>query len=479
MAIQLNQLNTSPLAAIAGSNTGNLGLGSYAIDAGAVMKGAAEGQWKAAQLQELYARQQTNIRIQELADSGAMDRTVAQNLSAQNQKEMELAYQKLRDTEDRAVEQQKADQLAQFQQGQLGVQQGQLGLNAQQLMAQTQAKQQELGIQQQEANQLGQFQNNQIGIQQQHVDIAKQKAQQDQQLQQIQMLAAQKEEQIKTLGSYASVTYMASQIKDPKQRQEAIESILTNGVKSGDVPQELADSFRQMSPIEQQLKAAQLMSMAGAANIARGKADKAGMEFTTGADGSISLAPKRDTTDLDKALAKSDAAAANKASDSRESMDIMLNSIQKAKQDLAATPEMALGPVRGLFSGKVSERAQVLESSLNTLALQAKELFKLGSGQGFTDADREFLVKIEGGLKNYKGAIGELLDRAETLAKHVQVASWIKENNIRQGTERYDQWKLVNPEPMVKMVDPKGKDPHMVPASQMKALIAKGAKQVD
>ncbi len=151
---------------------------------------------------------------------------------------------------------------------------------------------------------------------------------------------------------------------------------------------------------------------------------------------------------IDTALAKNDAVAANKAADTRGQMDIFAASIDKAESNLAKTPEIFLGPVQAIFKvAKLSPEAQVLKSDLNGLALQAKELYKLGSGQGFTDADRDFLVEIEGGVDNYKGSLKSLMEKSRDLAETVKIQAWKRENTIRKNSSTYDSWLQDNPEP--------------------------------
>ncbi len=469
MAIQINQLNTSPLAAVAQAQTGRLGLEPYPIDIGAVAQGVAKGIYKKADLDVLYSAQKNQQTLQKMADSGAMDRTQAQNMFETERKKMDIAYASIRDTADRAIKQQEVDQTGSYQQGmlgvaqgQLGVQQGQLGLNAQELGMKDQQSNRQLDINQQQVNQLGQYQKGTL-------DVEKQKAQAEQQLGTVKTLMAMKEDQRNVMGSYASVALMASQIKDPAKAQEAFDSILKSGVESGDIPKDMADKFSSMDPMQRQLKLAQMVSLAGSATTASKKAQAAGMSI----DESGNIVPAAKASKLDENLDKQDAIAAVKAADSRDSMNVMLGNIKQARQDLAAVPESAMGPVKGWIARQTSQKAQVLESSLNSLALQAKDLFKLGSGQGFTDADRDFLVRIEGGLNNYKGSVTDLLDRAENLANHVTVSSWMRENNIRKGTERYNQWLSNNPAPDVKVKNKEGVVGH-ISADQLKEALKSG-----
>lgn len=467
MPIQLNQLNTSPLAALASQTVPNLNLKTYSIDAGAIMSGIAAGIMKKADLQELYSRQQNLLTIEKLQQKGQLSIAAANNAAAKERTSMEILQRKLTADADRAVQQQQVNQQGDYYKGQLGL--GQAELAHSDLF-----KQAELGLRGQELDNTKAYQMGQLALGNRGLDLQQKNAEAEQHLNMIKNMAAMKEEQRKTYGSYASIAYMASQIPDAKQRQEAIQGILDSGVKSGDIPQELATNFMKLSPLQQQLKAAQLMSIAGMAGEANSKVSSAGMQFVTDPKtGLTNLVPKQEATNFDKELDKTNASIYKETSDNTDTLHTFLQSVNVARNDLSKVSEYQLGPVKGALAKLTNPQVQSLESSLNSLALQAKEIYKLGSGQGFTDADRDFLVQITGGIGNYKGTLEQLMNKSESLAQHGLVANWLKQNDIMKKSSTYQDWLSSNPVPEVKVKNKEGVI-GTIPASQLKEAISSG-----
>ena len=91
--------------------------------------------------------------------------------------------------------------------------------------------------------------------------------------------------------------------------------------------------------------------------------------------------------------------ASNQVFENNDTMGSLNNlnfSIQQAQQLL---PKVAMtGPVLGRV-GNAAEDPDYknLQGAINSITLQAKDLYNLGSGQGFTDADREFLRDVVAG----------------------------------------------------------------------------------
>lgn len=154
------------------------------------------------------------------------------------------------------------------------------------------------------------------------------------------------------------------------------------------------------------------------------------------------------TNPLDSELAKTDSKQASDAQTSRESMKTFHDDVNSAREILTKVPDAALGPAVNITKlNKLNPEIQKLQSTLNGLALQAKELYKLGSGQGFTDADRDFLTEVVGNTAINKRPLGEILDRMDDLAGKAHYNSWKKESNVRKKASGYDQWLQDNPEP--------------------------------
>lgn len=161
-------------------------------------------------------------------------------------------------------------------------------------------------------------------------------------------------------------------------------------------------------------------------------------------------APTESKNSLNANLNKQDALIAKDASDVRYNMGMFKTTVSDAKGALEKVPSAALGPIANLKNlNSADPNVQVLRSSLNALALQAKELYKLGSGQGFTDADRDFLTMIVGNPGQYKGSIKTILNKMDELSDRVITQNWNRENGIRKrsGGDDYKQWLESNPKP--------------------------------
>jgi len=166
-----------------------------------------------------------------------------------------------------------------------------------------------------------------------------------------------------------------------------------------------------------------------------------------GLDKSITPA-KMVNNPLDIALGSKDAEAAKVARDNRDSMDTFHTTVQSAKKELSSVPEYSVGPAANFLKiPKWNAQAQILKSSLNSLALQAKDIYKLGGGQGFTDADRDFLTEVVGNTAMDKYPLSKILDKMDDLAAKSKYQSWKREDEIMQNSDKYSQWKKNNPEP--------------------------------
>lgn len=478
MAIPINQINTSPLEGAARQGTNNLGLKAYGLDLGAVQQGLAAGIFKAADLQELYARQQNAVKIQELANSGALSRQKAADLSADNRTQMQLKSEEMRSKWTNAIQQQQVDQQGDYYKGQNQLGQAQLGLDQQRLGVDVQFKNADLGLKQQELQQIGAFQQGQLGIQGKQVDLQKQELEQQKQFKMMDYAATLDKEQRQVIGSAGAMMGMVQQLypNDPKRANEAInrgiDFLKTQGLSDKD-----ADKYKAM-PLDQKYSIGQgALMVAHTSQQIGAKAKEAGMQVSIGADGNPKFTPVQPQNKLDDNLAKQDAIAAKEAADNRDALGTFKQSIDVAKKDLAATPEALLGPFAGMISKYRSPAVQNLESSLNSLALQAKTLYKLGSGQGFTDADRDFLVQIQGGVKTYKDTTEELLKKSEDLINHANAASWIRENNIRKNSTTYNSWLNDNPAPDVTVKNKDGQVGH-IRADELKDALKEGYIQI-
>lgn len=91
-----------------------------------------------------------------------------------------------------------------------------------------------------------------------------------------------------------------------------------------------------------------------------------------------------------------------------------------------------LGPIRGSISYYTNPQIQSLTSDARSVALQLKDIYNLGSGQGFTDADRNYLDSIIGGAKVDPVAALDIMK-----GMHLKISTM--KNNYNQASDYYKQ----------------------------------------
>lgn len=198
-----------------------------------------------------------------------------------------------------------------------------------------------------------------------------------------------------------------------------------------------------------------------AARVAAGQAPMTAQEQAATLEKGLgtSIDPsKGQVNPVDSALAQVDAKQAGDLANTRQSMTTLYNDAKEVEKLLPSVPGWATGPIaKGLNLDKLSPDAQKIISPLNAMALQLKDYYKLGSGQGFTDADRDFLTEIAGNTGFYKYSLKYINERMQTIAQAAEYNAWKKEDAIRQGgaPEKYKLWKQNNPEPLNPAKQPK------------------------
>lgn len=116
--------------------------------------------------------------------------------------------------------------------------------------------------------------------------------------------------------------------------------------------------------------------------------------------------------EFNKKVAEKDAIQVGKNQETLAGLDGMTFSIAQARELL---PKAAMtGPVFGRIGAAAEDPDyRNLQGAINSITLQAKDLYNLGSGQGFTDADRTFLQEVIAGKYARAETIGLGLDRME------------------------------------------------------------------
>lgn len=153
---------------------------------------------------------------------------------------------------------------------------------------------------------------------------------------------------------------------------------------------------------------------------------------------------------LQEKIYEKDADNMAEASKTRQTMPLMRMDIQYALKQLPNVSDFSVGPIpKALGLDKLSPQAQKLIQPLNGIALQLKEYYKLGSGQGFTDKDRDFLTEIAGNTGFYKYPLQDILSRLNNISVAAEYNAWGKEEEVRAGGNKndYQRWLARNPKP--------------------------------
>lgn len=119
-------------------------------------------------------------------------------------------------------------------------------------------------------------------------------------------------------------------------------------------------------------------------------------------------------TTFQKALAKKDAETLQNARAGVEQLIPFKQTLNSFKKNIDETPDSLFGPAAGKVAPLLSNNAQAVESDANTIALLSRTLLKMPAS-GFSDADREFLVKATVGLSKSKDANRKVVDRLNSL----------------------------------------------------------------
>lgn len=112
-------------------------------------------------------------------------------------------------------------------------------------------------------------------------------------------------------------------------------------------------------------------------------------------------------------------------------LDTMRRSVSSALEQLPKVS--ATGPIFGRAGDAARDVEYVnLQRDLNELTLLAKDLYNLGSGQGFTDADRDFLQELVGGRYNREDSINYALRRLDEALNN-------RQRYLQEQSQRYQQ----------------------------------------
>lgn len=214
-----------------------------------------------------------------------------------------------------------------------------------------------------------------------------------------------------------------------------------------------------------------------------GRAGQNAADISTGNAANYATQSGKNAADLQYAAPTASATAQGKAAgetimgnnETLGSLDNLAFSIQQAKVLL---PKVSMtGPIFGRV-GAVAEDPdyQNLQGVINSITLQAKDLYNLGSGQGFTDADRDFLREVVAGKYARSEAIGSGLARFEEALKHR--AEFLQRQNQNYQAGNYISGVSVGSSDRVKIRDPKTGRVGTVPSNQADAARQQGYEVV-
>lgn len=223
----------------------------------------------------------------------------------------------------------------------------------------------------------------------------------------------------------------------------------------------------------QQIKGGAGQAGKNAANISTGRA--ANYETQTG----------NNKSDLDyKPRISFNDAQSKAAGDQIVKNDTALGNLNNLQQAISAAKTtlpkvMSTGPVFGRVGAAAKDPDYInLQRDLNEITLLAKDLYNLGSGQGFTDADRDFLKELSGGAYNRDESIQYALDRFDA-----SLAT--RKKFLQDQNQQYQQQYGGNSQPVQdiqpqgsKITVTNGKETYMIDPNDLSAAAQEGFKQV-
>ncbi len=138
-------------------------------------------------------------------------------------------------------------------------------------------------------------------------------------------------------------------------------------------------------------------------------------------------------TVFQKEIAKKDAETLQLARAGVEQLIPFKQTLDSFKENLEKTPSILVGPGRETVAPYLSENAQAVQSDANTIALLSRTLLKMPAS-GFSDADRDFLVKATVGLGKSKEANKRVIDRLDKLvAQHIDYTKALENSAAKTG----------------------------------------------
>lgn len=181
----------------------------------------------------------------------------------------------------------------------------------------------------------------------------------------------------------------------------------------------LLDRLRRENPNLTDMEALQAIK-GGAGQMGRNQAD-----IASGREANYETQTGKNVSDVDYArqkeregsVGKGQGEAIMKNEATLASLDNLSFSIGQARQLL---PKVSMtGPIMGRI-GSAAEDPDYknLQGAINAITLQAKDLYNLGSGAGFTDTDREFLRDIIAGKYAKPETINSGLQRFDEALQH-------------------------------------------------------------
>lgn len=140
------------------------------------------------------------------------------------------------------------------------------------------------------------------------------------------------------------------------------------------------------------------------------------------------------------------------------------------------------GPIFGRAADAAKDVEYInLQRDINEITLLAKDLYNLGSGAGFTDADRNFLQELAGGKYNREDSIAYALDRFEQTLANREATLQNQNQNYQQqygaGTNQQGQQTVGVTSTGNKIRVSNGRETFMIDATDLPAALQEGFQQ--
>jgi hypothetical protein len=430
--MNINQFNPAGLSALAGNNFPNLNLKPVVYDPSGYGQGLFAGQLAASQLQQKYDQQNLTAEIDRYKEGQANNRNEADNKS-------NLLKQLLSDDA--------AEKRNLFT--------GNVCMRGQNITYQNNLANQDLNTNKYTLDQYktglderrAAVQEGQLSLNQKTAEENQKVKMQEYALKKLKLDMDKEEKDLNKRGALATMLY---QNYSPELVKKALEAGIINEEEAKAIGPDVDETTRNTN-----LQLGMLSS-------------KAALDGKLKVGEAVSQNPG-----LDKALNGKMATLVMENGEVTKKLNDFMTFSDNALQQLKEVPGYSLGPIAtSIKLDKLDPKAQVLQSSLSSMMLMAKDIVGLkGGAQGMTEGEWEMIKSVAGGTFQNKYSLEQVINtlRKATITKNRNL--WKESDGVmKQSDKYYDNWRMANPEPkpyqyyLVKQDNPDASDEDIMAA---------------